>query len=201
MSSLTFSFIRHGATDLNLRGLRCGGDVDVRLTEAGCNTVFDMAHGMLRREMRFGLILCGSLLRIRQTALILSGVLGDLPIITIPELNERRLGDWNGRPIAKTAALLEGNLTPPGGEAEGEFVTRVGEALHQIRHYQDKRALVVSSKGVGRVLYTLLGGQDRLAVDNGELVEFISQVDADGAASVELKRPLSLDPDVPRRVM
>lgn len=201
MSVLTFSFMRHGATDLNLRGLRCGGDVDIPLTETGCKTVFDMACGMLQREMNFDLILCAGLVRTRQTALILSGVLGDLPILTVPELDERRLGDWNGRPSTETAFLLESNLLPPGGEPEDEFVDRVGRALNRIRHHQDKRTLVVSSKGVGRVLHTLLGGQGRLVVENGELVEFTSRIDSDGTISVELKRTPSFDPNVPRRVV
>jgi hypothetical protein len=36
----------------------------------------------------------------------------------------------------------------------------------------DRRPLLVSSKGVGRVLNVLLGGPGRMQVGNGEIVEF-----------------------------
>ena len=36
----------------------------------------------------------------------------------------------------------------------------------------DRRPLLVSSKGVGRVLNGLLGGTGRMQVGNGEIVEF-----------------------------
>jgi hypothetical protein len=45
---------------------------------------------------------------------------------------------------------------------------------------------VVSSKGVGRVLNSLLGGTGRLTVSNGELVVFTPRPDG----GVELSRPL-----------
>lgn len=192
MSSFSFAFIRHGATDLNLRDLRCGGDLDVPLTEAGCDMSFDMARWMQRREMRFGTILSGTLLRTRQTALIISGVLGALPIVTLPELNERQLGDWNGRPIAETEDLLSNNVVPPGGESEAEFVKRVHLVLSQIYHYRDEQPLVVSSKGVGRALYNLMGGKGRLSVENCELLEFTRVVDDDGIASLDLRRRLAV---------
>lgn len=192
MRSFSFAFIRHGATDLNLRDLRCGGDLDVPLTEAGYDMVFDMACWMWRREIQFGTILCGTLLRTRQTALILSGVLGALPIVTLPELNERHLGDWNGRPISETEDLLSNNVAPPGGESENEFIKRVHLVLSQIYHYRDERPLVVSSKGVGRALYTLMGGKGRLSVENCELLEFTRVTDNDGVASLELGRRIAV---------
>ena len=53
------------------------------------------------------MIVAGSLLRTRQTASIIGGVLGDVPLIIEPLLNERRLGQWNNRPIADTEEQLE----------------------------------------------------------------------------------------------
>ncbi len=38
-----FYFVRHGVTDLNFRGLRCGGDLDVPLTDIGCDQAFMLA--------------------------------------------------------------------------------------------------------------------------------------------------------------
>ena len=187
-NAAAFAFMRHGATAHNLQGLRCGGDLDVPLTDVGCRTVFEMACAMQERSMGWGVILCGTLLRTRQSALIISGVLRDLPIIGVPALNERHLGQWNGRPIKDTEALLASNQTPPGGEPEDAFVARVSQALSEIMRHRFQPPLVVSSKGVGRVLNSLLGGSGRLTVSNGELVVFTPQPDG----GVELSRPLVL---------
>jgi probable phosphoglycerate mutase len=187
-NAAAFAFMRHGATEHNLRELRCGGDLDVPLTETGYRMVFEMACAMQQRSMGLDVILCGTLLRTRQSALIVSGVLGDLPIISVPALNERHLGQWNGQPIKGTEASLASNQTPPGGEPEDVFVARVSRALGEIVRHRSQRLLVVSSKGVGRVLNGLLGGSGRLAVGNGELVVFAPRPDG----GVELSRPLIL---------
>ena len=44
--------------------------------------------------------------------------------------------------------------------------------MDNLRPHLDRRPLLVSSKGVGRVLNGLLGGQGRMQVGNGEIVEF-----------------------------
>lgn len=183
-----FAFMRHGATEHNLNGLRCGGDLDVPLTDIGCRMVFEMACAMHQRSMGFEVILCGTLLRTRQSALIISGVLAGLPIISMPALNERHLGQWNGQPIQETEVLLSSNQTPPGGEPEDTFVARVSQALGEIMRNRSQPPLVVSSKGVGRVLNSLLGGNGRLTVSNGEMVVFEPRLDG----GVELSRPLVL---------
>jgi probable phosphoglycerate mutase len=185
-NAVAFAFMRHGTTEHNLRGLRCGGDLDVPLTDVGCHMVFEMACAMQQRSMGWDVILCGTLQRTRQSALIVSGVLGALPIISMPALDERHLGQWNGQPIKDTEALLANNQAPPGGEPEDVFVARVSQALSEIEHHRSQRTLVVSSKGVGRVLNSLLGGTGRLTVSNGELVVFTPRPDG----GVELSRPL-----------
>ena len=49
---------------------------------------------------------------------------------------------------------------------------RVALAFEHLRPHLERRPLLVSSKGVGRILNTLLGGTERMAVANGEIVEF-----------------------------
>jgi probable phosphoglycerate mutase len=79
-------------------------------------------------------------------------VLGNTPVEIDPLFNERRLGQWNNRPIAETEELLAAKVTPPGGEAEDDFTKRVSAAMDNLRPHLDRRPLLVSSKGVGRVL-------------------------------------------------
>src|SRR5262245_13223948 len=168
----TLFFVRHGVTEPNFRGFRCGGDFDIPLMDIGCDQAYLLAKQIEKMNLRIGVIIAGSLIRTRQTASIISGVLGNLPIEIEPLFNERRLGQWNNRPIAETEELLAARVTPPGGESEEEFISRVAVGLEHLRSYLDRRPLLVSSKGVGRVMNGLLGGQGRMQVGNGEIVEF-----------------------------
>jgi probable phosphoglycerate mutase len=184
----TLYFVRHGVTEPNFRGFRCGGDLDLPLMDIGCDQAYLLAKQIEKMNLRIGVIVTGSLIRTRQTASIISGVLANVPVEIEPLLNERRLGQWNNRPIAETEELLAAKVTPPGGEPEDEFQRRVAMALDNLRPHLDRRPLIVSSKGVGRVLNALLGGQGRMQVGNGEIVEFaVGQ--GQGTQALKVARP------------
>jgi 2,3-bisphosphoglycerate-dependent phosphoglycerate mutase len=168
----TLYFVRHGVTEPNFRGFRCGGDLDIPLMDIGCDQAYLLAKQIDKMNLRIGVIVTGSLIRTRQTASIISGVLGNVPVEVDPLFNERRLGQWNNRPIADTEELLAAKVTPPGGESEGDFEKRITSALDNLKPLLDRRVLLVSSKGVGRVMNVLLGGPGRMQVGNGEIVEF-----------------------------
>jgi len=168
----TLFFVRHGITEPNFRGFRCGGDLDIPMMDIGCDQAYLLAKQIEKMNLRIGVIIAGSLIRTRQTASIISGVLGTVPVEVEPLLNERRLGQWNKRPIADTEEMLKQGVTPPGGESEEQFKARVALAFDHLRPYLERRPLLVSSKGVGRMLNAILGGTDRMAVANGEIVEF-----------------------------
>ena len=170
--SFTFYFVRHGVTAPNFAGLRCGGDLDLPMTDIGCDQAYALAKQIEQLHLPIGLIVAASLLRTRQTAAIVSGVLRMVPVEIEPLLNERRLGRWNNRSIAETEPALARGETPPGGESEAEFTARVERALTHIAPYLERRPLIVSSKGVGRVLYRVLGGDEAMQVGNGEIMEF-----------------------------
>lgn len=184
----TLYFVRHGVTEPNFRGFRCGGDLDLPMMDIGCDQAYLLAKQIEKMKLRLGVIVSGSLLRTRQTASIVSGVLGEVPIVVEPLLNERRLGEWNNRPIAETEEALARHVTPPGGESEDDFTRRVAAALDNMRPYLDRRPLIVSSKGVGRVMNALLGGQGRMQVGNGEIVEFAVAPSA-GRPALRVNRP------------
>jgi probable phosphoglycerate mutase len=174
----TLFFVRHGITEPNFRGFRCGGDSDLPMMDIGCDQAYLLAKQIEKMNLRVGVIVAGSLIRTRQTASIISGVLGTVPIEVEPLLNERKLGQWNNRPIAETEDMLKRGVTPPGGESEEQFQARVALALERLRPYLERRPLLVSSKGVGRILNAILGGTERMAVANGEIVEFAVATEA-----------------------
>jgi probable phosphoglycerate mutase len=185
----TLYFVRHGVTEPNFRGFRCGGDLDIPLMDIGCDQAYLLAKQIDKMNLRIGTIVTGSLIRTRQTASIISGVLGNIPVEVDPLFNERRLGQWNNRPIAETEDLLAAKVTPPGGESEADFEKRIELALDNLRPLMDRRVLLVSSKGVGRILNVLLGGPGRMQVGNGEIVEFNVARDAAGSTTLKVARP------------
>lgn len=169
----SFHFLRHGATDHNLRGLRCGGDVDVPLCDAGREQARRAGTELQARGVAVRLIVTSALARARETAAIVSRVLGGPPIEIEPLLNERRLGEWNARPVAETESLMVAKVPPPGGEAEQVFAARIEQALARIRpRLEAGDVLVVSSKGVARMLNLLLGGDRSPEMVNGEIARF-----------------------------
>jgi probable phosphoglycerate mutase len=184
----TIYFVRHGITEPNFRGFRCGGDLDIPMMDIGCDQAYLLAKQIEKMHLRIGIIIAGSLIRTRQTASIISGVLGTVPVEVEPLLNERKLGQWNNRPISETEDMLKSKVTPPGGESEDQFESRIALAFEHLRPHLERRPLLVSSKGVGRVLNGLLGGTERMAVGNGEIVEFSVSPQA-GQPSLRVTRP------------
>ena len=64
----------------------------------------------------------------------------------------------------------------------------MAEALERRAPLSQRRPLLVSSKGVGRVIHRLLGGEERMQVGNGEIVEFAVAPGA-GHADLRVSRP------------
>jgi probable phosphoglycerate mutase len=173
--SNSFYFVRHGATEPNLRELRCGGDLDLPMSDLGREQARASADRILAMKIGVGLIVCGTLKRTREHAAILSKALGGVPIITEPLLDERHMGEWNLRSVADTEVLLKQGIAPPSGESEQAIVARVTAAFERFQMLLPLNPLVVSSRAVARVLNLLLGGSGRLNVANGEIVQFKTQ--------------------------
>lgn len=164
-------FMRHGATALNLAGLRCGGDIDAPLAEVGHRQAAEAARALRERSPLPGVIVVSGLQRTRQTAQIVAQALPRVELIVEPRLDERRLGAWNRRPIVDTQADLAAGITPPGGESNAEFSARItAAAVQTLLPLLPRHVLLVGSKGVARVLGELAGRP--AAPGNAEWVEF-----------------------------
>jgi probable phosphoglycerate mutase len=174
----SFLFVRHGATQYNLLGLRCGGDLDAELTDVGRVQSHHAAEHIRAMDLTLRRIITSSLVRARQTASIVSEALGGIPVTVEPLLNERLLGEWNMRPVAETEALLASQVTPPGGESEEAFTRRICATLDKLTPQLTNETLLVSSSGVGRVMHALLGGEGRLRLPNGGIARFTLVPDA-----------------------
>ncbi|WP_158240669.1 histidine phosphatase family protein [Telmatospirillum siberiense] len=155
-----FLFVRHGESTDNARKIRSGGDVDPLLTPTGTRQAHEAARHLQNRlgHRSSGLKLIASpLRRTRETAWIIAVELGLDPEKTEfwEGFRERRLGEWNGLPADDASQrLIRSGVTPPGGEAEDIFRDRVMEAARRAAGLAeaDRLPLVVSSRGVGRIL-------------------------------------------------
>lgn len=168
----TFYFVRHGATAANASNVRCGGDVDVPLLRIGIAQAHAAARTIRAHALPIPMVVSSSLLRARQTAEIVSIALGHLPILVEPLFDERRLGELNGAPIALTESLLSAETAPASVEPLDAFQARVAQAFSQHRHAFAQGALLVSSKGVARMISRVLDIVDHVPVDTGGLLEY-----------------------------
>jgi 2,3-bisphosphoglycerate-dependent phosphoglycerate mutase len=164
-----FWFLRHGETFANRAGVRCGGDEDAALTAQGEQQAHEAAALLVGAGI--GVILCAPLARTRRTAEIVSAGLPRRPrVLPVEALRERRLGPLNGVAIAASEHLLRAGPLPGGVEPEAAFEGRVRHGLGCIRSHLERRPLVVSSKGVARLLASLLLGRTDLELGNGCLI-------------------------------
>lgn len=170
--------LRHGATTANTAGLRCGGDLDLPLTDAGRQQARDAGARLRRLQPAPGLIVTSDLQRTRETAAIVAVSFPGVPVIVEPAFAERLLGQWNLQPVALTQTWLDAGCTPPGGESDAEFVDRIAQGLRRIRPHLPLHPLLVGSKGVARALGVLAGSPRTTDLDNGEITEFELHRDA-----------------------
>lgn len=166
-------FIRHGETDYNRRHVRCGGDVDIPLTELGETQARQAGQWLRAQPDEIDAIIASPLLRTRRTAEIIHAVLGrSCPVISHEGLIERRLGAWNGMDIVESQPLFDATLPPPGGETEEAFRARIQHALTEILALPYRLPLLVASKGVARMLGLITANASSAPANNAEVMRF-----------------------------
>lgn len=189
-STRAILFVRHGETEYNRRHVRCGGDIDIPLTENGETQAAIAAEQLRHRAPDIDAVFLSPLLRTRRTAEIIhAGIGATCPFIVHPGLTERRLGAWNGMDIAASQPLFDAGQTPPGGETEEFFRARIGNTLADILAHSCRLPLVVASKGVARVLGILAGAGVSRPAGNAEVIRFEFTLQASShAASLAVER-------------
>ena len=164
-----FFFIRHGQTTANRDGVRSGAESDTQMTELGREQVRTAGRILRDLDVTPGLILCSPLSRTIETAHLINAGL-DLEIRIEPGLIERRLGDWNGQSIEQTRIPLAAGETPPGGESSATFRDRVLAAFRGLAPLCARWPLIVSSRGVARILMEQAGRGDAAMLANGAIL-------------------------------
>ena len=193
-----FYFLRHGQTSANRAGIRAGSENDAKLTEFGCKQSHAAARKLLALSSPSpGIIVAANMSRTLNTSRIIRQHL-DLRLRIQNEFMERRLGQWNFQSVEATRPLLSVGRTPPGGETEWAFRTRILSAFGGLADVYPNWPLVVSSLGVGRILFSTVGLDLGRDVGNGQLfrvalgrckpMEFMSVAELGSAGKREIWR-------------
>lgn len=167
----TLYIIRHGQTDLNLKGIVQGRGIDSPLNETGKKQA--EAFYEHYRHVDFDKIYTSTLVRTHQTVALFTGI----PTEQLPGLDEIGWGIYEGKEqnpdiMAGFADLIErwrmGELdrAVEGGETPNELAARQREALDHILSHPDEETVLVCMHGRAmRVFLCLLIGRDIAEMD------------------------------------
>jgi broad specificity phosphatase PhoE len=181
---VTLLLARHGQTAWNA-SRRFQGSTDVGLSERGRAQAAALGRRLSGR--RLAAVYVSPLRRARETTRIVLETWGSaLPVVSVDELRELSLGQWEGRTVDEIKGQ-EGDpylawlraphdCLPPGGEPLDRVAARVRQALDRIAaaHAEEDEVLVVAHGGVISVYACDLLGSSfnslwRLRVDNCSL--------------------------------
>ena len=179
-----FFFIRHGQTDANRDGLRSGGECDAHLTELGREQAREAGLTLRRLGLTPSLILSSPLSRTLETARLLNDRF-NLEVRIVSGLIERRLGAWNGRSVEATQLPLAAGETPPGGESDAVFRARVLAAFRALAPLYTRWPLIVSSRGVARILMEHADRESAATLPNGAILR-VTLTDPDSPGDFEV---------------
>lgn len=157
------TFLRHGESVGNAEQ-RYQGRADYPLTGAGRAQARALGERWLREGMKFDLAVTSPLVRAKETAEIIAGVL-KVPVEADPIWMERNAGEIAG--LTRTEALErfpEPEFRTPydafgqSGEGDWELYLRAGTAVHQLLKRPAGKYLIVTHGGLlNKVMYAVLG--------------------------------------------
>jgi broad specificity phosphatase PhoE len=160
-------FIRHGESTANAAGVLSGWE-DVALTSEGERQARLAGAALMGAPIHR--VLSSDLQRARRTAeLLLEAARSptleperDPPVLILSALRERRMGEYQGQPIAvlrgdgRLDAMLSWDGRPPGGESHADLARRALPLLAALPEVP--LTLLVAHGGMNRVLLGLLDG-------------------------------------------
>lgn len=142
MTNTTLGLLRHGQTDWNI-DLRLQGTADIPMNEFGIAQV-ELAASHLK-DQNWDVILSSPLSRARQTAEIVSSVLGVPEFAIEPLLLERSFGIGEGLTYQEWGEKYAKLDEIPGAESSADVARRSRELLDHIRaEFAGVRVLAVS---------------------------------------------------------
>jgi broad specificity phosphatase PhoE len=191
---------RHGESEFSVRGLTNGDpNVEVALTERGRAEA--RALGAALEDIPVDLCIVSQFPRVRETAeLALAD--RDVPFLVVPELDDIRFGEFEGRLLADYRAWarahgpLEG--APGGGESRAHTVGRYAGAFRIVLARPERTVLVVAhSLPIRYVLQAVEGLPPAPAVEQVPYAEAFELTAAQLTEAVRLLESWARDPAWP----
>jgi broad specificity phosphatase PhoE len=141
----TVILARHGESELSAAGLVSGDPAEPRgLTEIGRDQARRL--GELLAGEPIDLCVTSEFARVRETAdLALAG--RPIPRLVVPELNDVRFGEFEGRPFDDYRAWArerDPTEAPPGGESRADVAARYVRGFRHVLEQAEPRILVVA---------------------------------------------------------
>lgn len=143
-------YVRHGESTANINGI--AGTTDAQLTERGAEQA--KATGQHLKNESIVTICCSPFIRARQTAEIIAGELG-IPvyeIVTIDELQERYLGEFEGTTGRSPEFFLNSN-NESGIESRQHMIHRATKALEKLKAVAQERGGTTLAIAHGQIGY------------------------------------------------
>lgn len=187
---------RHAESEFSVRGLTNGDpEIEVALTELGREQARRLGEQLAATEI--DLCATSEFQRARETAdLALAG--REVPRIVIPELNDIRVGEFEGRLLADYRAWARAHGPEdevPGGESRAESVRRYVTAFREVAARPEPTILVVAhSLPIRYVLNAAAGGLPRPAMEQVPYAEAFPLSADELAEAVERLETWSLAP-------
>jgi broad specificity phosphatase PhoE len=179
---MRFYFIRHGETDYN-RQRRLQGNLDISLNDTGRKQAIQAVDDIL--NLGIDCIISSPQIRALETAEIISEKIGNVPIEIDENLRERSFGILEGMSfdeiLAKHPKFMDIIVNPegivvPDSESIKDVENRVVTFIDQIKgHVEEKKILVVSHGGTGRVFHKVVNDQadfHLMDLDNCQVITF-----------------------------
>lgn len=154
-----FIFVRHGQSEAN--AMSYIADDTPKLSPVGIEQARETARKLM--DKKIDTVLCSPLVRAQQTAEIIAGELG-IPIKDIkimPELRERGLGEFEGKPKTHDSIWYYFEAVGDGVESTTSIIERTKTVLAKIKVLatEGKLILVVGHSAAGFYLTQIAAGK------------------------------------------
>lgn len=178
---------RHAESEFSVRGLTNGDpEIEVALTETGREQAHRLGVSLAATEI--DLCIVSEFQRAQETAdVALAG--RNVPRLALPELNDIRFGEFEGRLLADYRAWARAHGPEdevPGGESRAESVRRYVSAFGEIAARPELTILVVAhSLPIRYVLNAAAGGLPKPAMQQVPYAEAFPLSEAELTRAVE----------------
>ncbi len=148
-----FYLIRHGETVANAASITAGGQFDTPLNQTGIKQAKMLRSVIGQLEVKPQIIYHSDMQRARDTATYINQTFA-LEMYERNDLREIDLGEWDGKPWDETLPRLENKETPPNGESEIQFATRIQNAITDVIKKSHERSppMIVAHGGLFHAL-------------------------------------------------